>query len=132
MSAASVTATAAALAPLTILSSAVGLGAYIPALLIARQLRAADHAVSVEVIEDFYTAEKQQAHSAHRDAHHQSFALAQIAHRMVRSTEGSLDEVRVAHLIETWRAQECKQASCTRRCGHRDGKSWSALAQTGP
>ena len=99
--------TAAASAPLTILTSAVGLGAYIPALLIARQLQAADRAVNVEVIEDFYTAEKQQAHSAHRDAHHQSFALAQIAHRMARSTEGSLDEARVARLIETWREQAC-------------------------
>ena len=107
MSAASVTASATASAPLTILTSAVGLGAYIPALLIARQLRAADRTVNVEVIEDFYTAEKQQAHSAHRDAHHQSFALAQIAHRMARSTEGSLDDARVAHLIETWRERAC-------------------------
>ncbi len=92
---------------MTILTSAVGLGTYIPALLIARQLRAADRAVNVQVIEDFYTAEKQQAHSAHRDAHHQSFALAQIAHRMARSSEGSLDEARVVRLIETWRAASC-------------------------
>ena len=96
-------------APLTILTSAVGLGAYIPALLIARQLRAPGRAVTVEVIEDFYTEEKQQAHSAHRDAHHQSFALAQIAHRMARSTDGSLDEARIARLIETWREQACRQ-----------------------
>ena len=101
------TATATVLAPLTILTSAVGLGAYIPALLIARQLRAVGRAANVEVIEDFYTEEKQQAHSAHRDAHHQSFALAQIAHRMARSTEGSLDEARVARLIESWREQAC-------------------------
>lgn len=111
MSAASVTATATAAgsAALTILTSAVGLGAYIPALLIARQLRVARRVVNVEVIEDFYTAEKQRAHSAHRDAHHQSFALAQIAHRMARSTEDSLDEARVARLIESWREQSCSQ-----------------------
>ena len=101
-----VTITATGTAVLTILTSAVGLGTYIPALLIARQLRASDRVANVEVIEDFYTTEKQQAHSAHRDAHHQSFALAQIAHRMVRSTEGSLDELRIARLIDAWRAAE--------------------------
>jgi len=95
-------------APLTILTSAVGLGTYIPALLIAREVRMAALAVNVEVIEDFYSIEKQQAHSAHRDAHHASFALAQIAHRMARSTEANLDDARVERLIESWRAQACR------------------------
>ena len=95
-------------APLTILTSAVGLGTYIPALLIAREVRRAARDVNVEVIEDFYSIEKQQAHSAHRDAHHASFALAQIAHRMARSTEANLDDARVERLIESWRAHGCR------------------------
>ena len=96
------------MAVLTILTSGVGLGTYIPALLIARQLRALGGTANVEVIEDFYVAEKQRAHSALRDAHHYNFALAQIAHRMTRSTEGSLDEPRVARLLESWSAQSCR------------------------
>jgi hypothetical protein len=90
----------------TILTSAVGLGLYIPALLIQRQLRARQLAAEVEVLESYYTSAYREAHLAHRDAHHASFALAKLAHRMARGVEHCLDEALVEALLRRWRQQE--------------------------
>jgi hypothetical protein len=86
----------------TILASAVGLGLYIPALLIARHLRRRAIDVEVEILEEYYTPTHQQAHVAHRDAHHANFALAQLSHRMARSVEHCLDRDRMRTLLERW------------------------------
>jgi hypothetical protein len=91
--------------PVTILTSCVGLGLYIPALLIERRLGRLGFAADVEAIEGYYTPARQRAHIAHRDAHHASFALAQLAHRMARSVEHCLDRAKVAALLERWRAE---------------------------
>jgi hypothetical protein len=90
----------------TILTSAVGLGIYIPALLIERQLRALGIAAEVEVLEGYYTAGHQQAHIAHREAHHASFALAQIAHRMARGVDHCHDSALLDALLERWRSED--------------------------
>ena len=91
--------------PVTVLTSCVGLGLYIPALLIERQLRRSGLDADVEVIEGYYTPERQHAHFAHRDAHHANFALAKLAHRMARPVEHCLDRGKVAALFERWRGQ---------------------------
>lgn len=85
-----------------ILTSAVGLGVYIPALLIQRNLRSMDHVAEVEVLESLFTPERLAALLAHRKAHHENFALAQIANRMVRDVEDCLDTDRVQALLERW------------------------------
>jgi hypothetical protein len=90
----------------TILASAVGLGLYIPAMLIAHHLRRREINVDVEVIEGYYTPSYQRAHVAHREAHHANFALAQLAHRMARSVEHCLDRDRIDTLLERWRQNE--------------------------
>jgi hypothetical protein len=90
----------------TILTSAVGLGLYIPALLIERQLRARQLAVDVEVLEGYYTPSYREAHLEHRNAHHASFALAKLAHRMARGVEHCLDAALVETLLFRWRQQE--------------------------
>jgi hypothetical protein len=86
----------------TILTSAVGLGTYIPALLIERQLRRRNCAADVEVLEDYYTPDHQRGHLAHKKAHHDNFALAQIANRMARDVSASLDGNRVTRLLDRW------------------------------
>jgi hypothetical protein len=86
----------------TILTSGIGLGVYIPALLIQRQLRRMQCRAEVEVLEDYYTPDRQRGHLAHKKAHHENFALAQIAHRMARDVEGCLDAGRVRDLLEGW------------------------------
>jgi len=89
----------------TILTSGVGLGLYIPALLIERKLRRQGIAAEVEVLEGYFTPAYQQAHLAHRDAHHASFALAQLAHRMARDVEHCLEAERVEGLLARWAQQ---------------------------
>lgn len=90
----------------TVLTSAVGLGIYIPALLIERQLRARQLAVELEVLEGYYTRAYREAHLAHRDAHHASFALAKLAHQMARGVEHCLDDALVQALLARWLQQE--------------------------
>jgi hypothetical protein len=91
-----------------ILTSAVGLGVYIPALLIRQQLRSFGVSVTVEVLEDFYTAKQQNSHLAHAQAHHANFALAQLAHRMARDVQDSLNDERIQVLLERWATQQCR------------------------
>jgi len=91
--------------PLTVLTSAVGLGIYLPALLIQRRLAREGVAAEVEVIEAYYLPEKQQAHLANRDAQQRNFALAKIANRMVRDVAGCLDTARIGALFANWAEQ---------------------------
>lgn len=92
--------------PVTILTSGVGLGIYVPALLIERRLRREGCAAAVEVLEDYYTPAHQASHLRHKDAHHQSFALAQIAHRMARDVQACMDAGRVDRLLARWAVEE--------------------------
>ncbi len=86
----------------TILTSGVGLGTYIPALLIERQLRGRGCRAEVVVLEDYFTPGHRDAHLAHRKAHHESFALAQMAHRMARDVADCIDGTRAGQLLERW------------------------------
>ncbi|HZQ60905.1 MAG TPA: hypothetical protein VFC24_06115, partial [Casimicrobiaceae bacterium] len=81
-------------------------GIYIPALLVERALQQSGFGVDVQVIEAYYTPQHQQAHFAHRDAHHASFALAQLAHRMARGVVHCVDDARMTSLLERWRREE--------------------------
>lgn len=91
--------------PVTILTSGIGLGVYIPALLIQRQLAHAGVAAVVEVLEGCYTPDSLRRHIAHRDACRKNFTLAQMAHRMARGVEGNLDRDRIGALLESWATQ---------------------------
>ncbi|HTG72259.1 MAG TPA: UDP-glucuronosyltransferase [Terriglobia bacterium] len=88
--------------PVTILTSGVGLGVYIPALLIQRQLLKRQCPTTVEVLERYYTPAQRTAHLAHRRAFQEDFALAQLAHRMVRDVQESLDSEGIRLLLEGW------------------------------
>lgn len=88
--------------PISILTSGIGLGVYIPALLIQRQMRARGASVEVETLEGYYTSDGQRRHLAHKDAYHRNFDLALMAHRMARSVEGSLDGPRLSALLDRW------------------------------
>jgi hypothetical protein len=90
-----------------ILTSGVGLGVYIPALLLRQQLRQLGVTVTVEVLEDFYTPQKQLSHVAHGQAHHANFALAQLAHRMARDVQDHLDGGRLQALLQKWAVNGC-------------------------
>ena len=93
------------LPPVSILTSGIGLGVYIPALLIQRQMRALGAAAEVETLESYYTREGREGHRKHQQAFHRDFALALLAHRMARGVEASLDEPRLHDLLATWAGQ---------------------------
>lgn len=88
-----------------ILTSGIGLGIYIPALLIQRQLAGLGVEADVEVLEGYYTGPQQGRHLAHKQAYHQDFDLAQMAHRMARSVESSLDPGAIEALLRGWQAE---------------------------
>ncbi len=90
--------------PLTVLTSAVGLGSYVAALLHQAQLRDAGYQVDVEVIEGWFTDEHLARHQLHQQAFHRDFRLAQAGRRMAGSVEGRLDQERVEQLLARWRA----------------------------
>lgn len=86
----------------TILTSAVGLGVYIPAMLVRERLRRLGHAAAVEVLEELYVPSRLRDHVALRRAHHDNFALAQLANRMARDVGHCLDDARVQALLSQW------------------------------
>jgi hypothetical protein len=90
--------------PLTVLTSAVGLGSYVAALLHQAQLRDAGYRVDIEVIEGWFTDEHIGRHLVHQQAFHRDFRLAQAGRRMAGSVEGRLDDRRIEQLLDTWRA----------------------------
>lgn len=90
------------LPPVAILTSGIGLGVYIPALLIERQMRALGAEVDVETLEALYTAEGRERHIRHQQAFHADFALALMGHRMPKSADASVDAAAVEALLASW------------------------------
>ena len=88
--------------PVSILTSGIGLGVYIPALLIQRQIARLDICAEVELLERYFTADGQQRQLALQRACRQSFALAQMAHRMTRDVGDALDGPRIDGLLQRW------------------------------
>ena len=86
----------------SILTSGIGLGVYIPALLVQRQLAALALRAEVEVLEEYYVPEAQRRHLEHKQAYHDNFALALMAHRMARGIEQHLDDARLGELLGRW------------------------------
>jgi hypothetical protein len=89
--------------PLTVLTSAVGLGAYVAALLHHALLRNAGYRVDVEVVEGWFTDHHIERHLMHQKAFHRDFRLALAGRRMAGSVEGRLDDERVNRLLTAWR-----------------------------
>ena len=92
-------------APVTVLSSAVGLGVYIPALLVQQQLTEQGIPSEVDVIERHFATPKQLLHIASRAMQHENFALAQIAHRMTKDTTDALDLASIDALLHRWTSE---------------------------
>ncbi len=93
-------------APVTILTSGVGLGTYVPALCNQRALREAGRQADVEVVEDYFTEESRRSHLAHVDAFRESFELALLARRMTKDTRDALDAERIDALLDAWCEQD--------------------------
>jgi hypothetical protein len=93
-------------APVSVLTSGIGLGVYVPALLIQRQVRAHGAAIDVETLEGYYSPDCQRRQLAHKAAYHLNFRLAVMAHRMAPSIESCLDQTRIDELLHQWSAEQ--------------------------
>lgn len=93
--------------PLTVLTSAVGLGAYVAALLHHDRLRDAGYRADLEVIEGWFTEHHIERHLMHQKAFHRDFPLALAGRRMAGNVEGRLDGERIARLLTAWREDGC-------------------------
>lgn len=91
--------------PVSILTSGIGLGVYIPALLIQRRMAQLEVRADVEVLERYYTADAQRRQLTLRQACRDNFALAQMAHRMTRDVGDALDAARVDELLRRWASE---------------------------
>ncbi|MFL5829638.1 MAG: hypothetical protein ACJ76X_06950 [Solirubrobacteraceae bacterium] len=91
--------------PLTVLTSAVGLGSYVAALLHQALLRDAGYRVDVEVVEGWFTSSHIERHLMHQTAFHRDFRLALAGRRMAGSVEGRLDQERISRLLSAWRGE---------------------------
>jgi hypothetical protein len=89
-------------APVTVLTSAVGFGTYVPALLNQRALREVGVPAELEVIEGWFAAPSRARHLAHKAAFREDFRLAIVANRMPQNVQGCLDLARVDALLARW------------------------------
>jgi hypothetical protein len=90
----------------TILTSAVGLGVYIPALLLNYQFRKRGLNSEVLVLETFYSSISKHKFKKHQRAYHDNFALALMAHKMTRGVEENLETGSIDRLLQRWRDEE--------------------------
>jgi hypothetical protein len=89
----------------SILTSGIGLGVYLPSLLIQQRMAALRMRADIHVIEGYYDAESQRRLIAQRQAYRGNFALAQMGHRMARDIGGCLDPARLDELFGRWAAE---------------------------
>lgn len=88
--------------PVTILTSGVGLGIYVPSLLVQRQLGDLGVKAEVEVFEEYYSTVNQASFLAHKEAFQKNFSLALMANRMARPAQHFIDHIKMAELMERW------------------------------
>ncbi len=89
----------------TILASGSSLGAYVPALLLDRQLCARGLTTDVLLIENSFLGEKRDNIAKTKSAFHHNFALARMAQKLVRDIEPSLDHDGVERLLAAWESE---------------------------
>jgi hypothetical protein len=89
-------------APVSILTSGVGLGTYVPALLNQRAFRETGQAADVEVIEGYFTSSALARHLDLKAALQKNFELAQAARGMTKDVEAALDPASVENLLRKW------------------------------
>jgi hypothetical protein len=87
---------------ITILSSGVALGVYVPPLIIHNQLRSKGVDSDFVVLESIYQGEMQSKILNSKFAFHRNFKLAQLGHRMAKTTTSNHDEVKVDALFRQW------------------------------
>ena len=86
----------------TILSSGVALGVYVPPLIMHNQLRSGGVNSDFIVLESIYQDEMQAKILDSKFAFHRNFKLAQLGHRMAKTMTLNHDKVKLEALLHKW------------------------------
>lgn len=93
----------------TILCSGMGLGVYVPSLLLEYQLRNRGIKTEVFIIENYFSEEKIKKLEENKNAFHKSFKVAVLGHRMsIGDISLSLEETKIKKLLNYFRENERK------------------------
>lgn len=94
---------------ITILCSGIGLGLYIPGLILNYQFQTKGLPTDVVVFESLILSEKRKKIPETKVAFQQSFAVALMGQRLARDITPSLDKSLVSDLLATWRKERRKR-----------------------
>lgn len=87
----------------SILCSGMGLGVYIPSLLLEYQLNQRGVRTEVFVVESYFSGEKLDKLTENKKAFHKSYSVALLGHRMAKGdVRPELDEVKIEQLLQYW------------------------------
>ena len=87
----------------SILCSGMGLGVYIPSLLVDYQLRKRGIKTEVFIVESYFSEDKLEKLKENKKAFHQSFQVAVLGHRMAKGdVRPNLDTYKIDELVRYW------------------------------
>ena len=87
----------------SILTSGIGFGTYIPAVVLAQQLKSTGAGVSVDILEKLFLDEKKDRLVENQKRYHDDFNAAKVAMRIpAMKQQGNYDEERIQKLLWQW------------------------------
>ncbi len=98
--------------PVSILSSLIGYGLYLPAQIICRRLQGAGIPSELYLVERLFTEEKKKTFQASRHAFGKNFRLAQLAARVPVDYHSSISQTEAEGIYEIWRANNVTEFLC--------------------
>lgn len=88
---------------IVLLTSAMGLGTYVPALHLYEYLKNKGHAVSMDVFERYFKEETMQKYLKNKQEYHKNFKVAKLGHKLAERQLGSvLEDETEKKIMETW------------------------------
>jgi hypothetical protein len=97
---------------IAILTSLVGYGAFLPALLLFKELLSRGHTVSLEVIEQYYSADTQKVFENTKAAFQKNVKLVKIASALSAQLEKNTDKSLLEPLMQSWEKPGCNKFVC--------------------
>lgn len=89
---------------IVLLTSAMGLGTYVPALHLYEYLKSRGHKVSMEVFERYFSDDTMGKYLKNKQEYHKSFKVAKLGHKLAEKRLGTvLDEETEKKILESWK-----------------------------
>lgn len=93
---------------ITILTSSMGLGTYVPALFLSEYFKIKEIQCKVQLIESYLKDDKVLKFLQNKEQYHKNFKVAKLGHRLAeKQLNGLLDDEEKNHIFEEWDANKC-------------------------